>query len=722
MTQGAAATRALYRGQARRSNAVSALAVSALFGAVLGAAARAPVTWTQADRLLPTLRPASPLAPTWTALAGALPVAELAQRAEILAYALVVATSMAATWAGYTLFRGRARWLAGVASGGLTTLVLLHWLHGTAFASAFPALPSALFATLGVTALVRPLVHLGCVTPPAGARALAAGSMVALLDPLWGVPLVAVLGLVARLRAPRRTATGWSTAVAVGLGPAVLAVIGLHLSGASMQWPRITGVHLGLPPLDLLERHLPAAALYPGLALIVLLVVPLRWRGGPSLVMLATAALVVQVDGRPLAPLPALLVLCCVATSGWIWLAGTVWIRHPRLDVLQAAAAATIIAALALAPMRDVGRAELPIAQERPSMPLVRLHDCALEHPGDVLLVHDPWLHQLLQDRRSMEGWRPDIEMQDAMAIDDADILVATTTWHVGHRRVLSDSYDAAGRWPAQWVAETGPLFRFVGPEADAQDQTAAALDANDTERAWAGRQPVRAHRPVVERGRLVRLSIERARFRRATGDPHTALEALGLSPMRQRALETRLQLAQSVRPHAGVGSELPAALDDRAWLGIARPRAWAGKTWTEGIWTEAALAAEAGDLLYAHGEQHRAVELLAEAAAEGYAPAWGALARWQLRAGEDSAAHDTLQAMARDPELRGELLEVVQWLLARDRVLDARRILTATHDRTRHTTEELATRLMLLRALVQGRPSTFARRAPGEEETLTRR
>jgi hypothetical protein len=699
VTPGAAATQPRGNGPTRCSNAVIALCVSALVGAALCAATSAPSTWTQADRLR------SGSESSWAALADALPVGEVAQRTEILACLLVVATSMAAAWAGHALFRGPARSLAAITGGALTAVALLHWLHATDFAEALTALPSALFATLGVTELVRSLVHLGRVTPRAVARALAAASAVALFDPLWGFALLALVGVVAWLRAATGSARRWTTAVVVALTPGLLAGIGLHLavpgSMAAVSWPPGSGIHLGLPRLELLEQHLPATALYPALALLVLLVMPLRWRGGPALVIFATAALVVHEGDRPLAPVPALLVLSCVATAGWVWLAGTVWPRHPRLDAVQATSAAVVIGIVAVGPVREIGQ-PASIAVERPSMGLARLHDCALEHPGAVFLVHDPWLHRLLRERRLMEGWRPDIELTDAMAIDDTDLLTATTTWHTQGRRVMSDSFDAAGRWPAQWVAEHGPLFAFVGPEVGAGED----LGSDHAGRAWARLRSEREGRSRLEQGYLVRLAIERARFRRATGDPHAALEALELPPARQRALETRLQLAISVRPHPGVGSELPAGLVDRVWRSAwPEPRAQQAST-------HAALTAEAGDLLYAYGERERAVELLAEAAAEGYLPAWGALARWQLRAGEE-AAHATLHAMASDPRLRRELFEAIEWLLARDRVIDARAILTAAPAPSRLEIDELATHLMVLRTLARVSTSTptFAER-----------
>jgi hypothetical protein len=666
-----------------RHGALGALLVTAVSGTVLCAAGLPAAIWSGADRVAAWRFP-------WSSV-GLLPVGDLGHRPDFLACALLLATCVTAAWAGYALFRGRARLLASLTAGVLTALVLLDWLVAANLQHALTALPVALLTTLGVTELVRSLVHRGYVTPLATSRALAATSGVVLLDAPWGIASLGLVSTVAWARADRHPARRWATAVLLGLAPALLAALGLLVATGThtivpLAWRPVT-LELGLPPLDLLERHLPAAALYPALAFLVLLVMPLRWRGGPTLVLLATVSLVLHDGGRPLAPIPVLLVLACVATAGWVWLAGTAWPRFPRLDRLQAASAAMAVLVLVAMHTRELGART---AVEHPAGDLARLHDAALEQPGAVLLLHDSSVHRLLADRRRVEGWRPDIELTDAMAIDDEDLLAATSRWHAQGRPVLADSFDAAGRWPAQWVVEHGPLFAYVGPEVGHEPGDAGVR----AEQAWV-RLRARGHSlSPIERGQLVRHAVERARFRRMVGDPHAALEALELSTVRQQALETRLRLAITIRPHSGVGSELPGGPVDRAWL----PRAWPEhRGASQG--THPALTAEAGDLLYAHGERERAVELLAEAAAEGHRPAWGALARWQLRAGE-GAAHETLRAMASDPGLRHELLGTVEWLLARQRTVDAHDILCVTPAVPGSELDELATRLMLLHQL----------------------
>lgn len=661
---------------------MTALALSAGVSATVCAGAGGPSTWAQAEPSMPISPAASPLKPVWAAMAHALPVGELTQRLDLLAALFVVFLAMAASWMGYQLYRGQARWLAAASCGPLTAVVVLHWLYEVGVTSAFPALPAAVLATLAVSALVRSLVHLGRVTTVARTRALSAAGLAALVDPPSGLPLVALLGAVAWFRGPIRARPRWRATLLVVGGSVVPAGLAAALVGGGTVWPAVSSLQLGLPPLELLEDHLPEAALYPALALVVLLVVPLRWRGGPTLVAIGLCSMVVQVQGRPLAPVPALLVLCCVATAGWVWLAGSMWPGRPRLDLAQAAMASVALVPLAWwPPWTELGVASRPLARRRSPVPIVRIYEQGLVVPGNVLLVHDPWLRRALTDRRAREGWRPDVVLEDASAVGGPDLLAASVAWLAQDRRVFADSFDAGGRWSPQWVLDGGPLFEFVGPSAENRREYTDLPRVDPT---------ATGHR-ASSRGRLVRLCVERARFRRAVGDPREALEALSLSPPRERGLETHLALARSVRAHAGAGSELPPAPEDAAW-------------------SEAALVAEAGDLLYANGEHRRASELLAEAGAGRYHPAWGALARWQLRAGEDRAAHETLRIMAGDPDLRGTILETVRWLLARDRVADARRVLesldASLDSRSTDPTEELATRLMVLRALAAGKPT----------------
>jgi thioredoxin-like negative regulator of GroEL len=255
-------------------------------------------------------------------------------------------------------------------------------------------------------------------------------------------------------------------------------------------------------------------------------------------------------------------------------------------------------------------------------------------------------------------------------------------------RRLLSNSFNAAGNWSASWVLDSGPLFWFVGPGLP------EGRELTDLSRFF----PDLSALPPDDRVAWQRMIVERARFRRAIGEPTAALEAMPLSAESFRGMHTRLQLATNARPSAGAESELP-PLPDRL---PADPRL---------LW-----AAEGGDLLYAHGERERAAELLAESAAGGWAPALGALARWQFRAGEDEAARHTIIAMADAEATRDAAIEMVPWLLARQRTADARLVLEAlAGNDARKPTAELGARLHVLSAQALVPPPTLPRPEPEE-------
>jgi hypothetical protein len=112
----------------------------------------------------------------------------------------------------------------------------------------------------------------------------------------------------------------------------------------------------------------------------------------------------------------------------------------------------------------------------------------------------------------------------------------------------------------------------------------------------------------------------------------------------------------------------------------------------------EGAALAEAGDQLYAGGDKTLGEALLTEAAAAGFAPAWNALARWQLEAGEDQAAGRTLAELEKDPKLEAQLLHLMRWLIAKGRLREALGLASRLH--TDLSALELGTRLELLRAL----------------------
>lgn len=91
---------------------------------------------------------------------------------------------------------------------------------------------------------------------------------------------------------------------------------------------------------------------------------------------------------------------------------------------------------------------------------------------------------------------------------------------------------------------------------------------------------------------------------------------------------------------------------------------------------------------------------MLTEAADRGAAEALGALVRWQLRAGEETAASATLQVLATAPVLRPQLLAVCRWLVLRARPQQAALLLAGAPPAPGFAPEELAVRLAALRGL----------------------
>ncbi|MBK9752887.1 MAG: hypothetical protein IPO88_05150 [Nannocystis sp.] len=415
------------------------------------------------------------------------------------------------------------------------------------------------------------------------------------------------------------------------------------------------------PELAELRRVVGATSLYPALALLVLLVLPLRWRAGGLLLGVAGLGLVLADRSGLLAPAPALLVLVSVAACGWIWLAGSAGGRW--------AAWATTLVLLAVTATRVVFAAGP--ASRRPEASLLALHQRGLVAPGDVLLAHDPWLVLAFAAAQRDEGLRPDVEVIDATSRDPAWLAERRIGWSREGRRVLSDSFSLAGRLRAGSPLDSGPLFWFTG---------SSALEPLFTDLRRFSPTPGWRLRPD-EAARWERLHVERARHRRALGRHEEAMLALPFADEDFAVLTRQLQLAELSRLPATEGSELG-------------PGAWSQAL------APASAMAEAGDLLLALGGGADGAARLAEAADRGVAEALAALVRWQLRAGEEEAASATLRVLAAAPVLRPQVLGVCRWLLLHGRPQEAATLLGAVGPAAQFAPEELALRLATLREL----------------------
>jgi hypothetical protein len=657
----------------RRRGAPVALAVSVLGCTAVAAAWATPSAWLEAEP--PGLAlPTDPLAWLWLTLGALIPAGTTHQSLLFLGVLFCIAVGAAATWFGYQLFRGPGRIVAAITAGPLSTAALLNWLSTIEPSAAFPALPFTLVSLLSVAALIRPLVHLGRVTPVACARALAAASAGAAVSPKAGLPLLAAVGAICIIRGRRLKDLGeklpsaslsratmagnpW-TILAVALPiPVVAGVVAWVLHERSEQalaW--IPNLHLMAPPMDLLRAHLNPYLIYPAFALVLLLAGPLRWRGGLAVLGLVGAALVVGANGQPLAPAPVLLVSVTVCLSGWVWLAGSMRSKPRWLGFGFACAAAGPVFGLGL----GGPWASQSVADARPSQSVAHLVDHALMVPGDVLLLHDDALLSELAARRRDEGQRPDVGLLDARQLQAANLQLMSMAWMGESRRVLSDSFSLGGRWKPQWAIDAGPVFWFGFEESVGQQQEFVLLPVD------------LPGSSTAQRRRWARMHLERARFRRAIGRDVDAVSALPLPE--SGSLRTAVRVSRSINLAAEPGSML-GALGDTSDVAPLVP-----------------AFAEAGDLLFSAGEHEMGVDLLTQAAAQGHAPAWRALARWQLASGARQSAAEVLDTMADDESLRSELIVVAWWLLERDRPAEALEI----RDRLRVVPDDAAAELSL--------------------------
>ncbi len=605
----------------------------------------------------------------WDALLLALPVAERGLRGELAALLLVLALAAAAGLLCARLYRGTGRTLAAATAVPLTTALLLAWLREDP-ADAVTALASSLAATIGLASFIGARVgtRVGTRVGLEWVRGAVALLVAALLEPRFGPGLAALLlGHAVWHQGPGRGAAR----ALLALAPAALLVV--------LTWSLghvFSDTWIAIPEISGLARRVGPALLYPALALLVLLVLPLRWRGGGPLLALGAVSLVLVDRDGPLAPEPMRLMLVAVAACGWVWLAGSVEVFLNGRRWLARCGAGLAMTALLGWIVWHRAIVDEPIAGRRP-VSLLALQQRGLIAPGDVLIAHEPWLATTFAAAQRDEGLRPDVELHAAAELDPDGLSEQLARWARAGRRVLSDSFSYGGRWRADWVLDSGPLFWFIGT---------AAADAHEF-------TDIRPHTPdlsdpvltLEEQARWERLQLERARHRRALGRHDEAVQALPLADADLTELMQQLQRARLSRLPAVEGSEL----GPTPWPTAPPP---------------ASALAEAGDLLLALGDGPGGAARLDEAAALGVAEAFAGLARWQLRAGEEEAARTTLTEISMDPGLRVQLLEVCRWLLVRGRARQAAAVLAGAVAAPGHAPEELGLRLAVLRGLATPR------------------
>lgn len=668
---------------------------------------------------------ASTLDALWLAGTHLLPAMDLGVRFEAWALLWTVATCLVTTFFAHQLFRGPGRQLAAIGAGLVCAVGLSSWIQHVPAREVFPDLPFTVLALASLTALIRPLVRLGRLTPVAMVRALAAASGAAVVMPGPGLPLLALVALVTVLRGrgtrdapvlgrlrsreerardpepqPSASQSRASRRGVLHGRPVVIALLGLspllttgpfllwHLDLAATQpltmeaWLR--QLHLGLAVTQL-TTYVSAQVVFPGLALLLLLLAPLRWRGGLTIVAFTGLSLLVFHGDAPLTPWPVLVALISVAAAGWLWLAGTL-VDNRAQGLVFAAAATALLVGLSLVGIeqRRVRPGPAPLADLRPEAHIDRFLELGLVASGDVLLLHDDDLRETLARSRYLDGFRPDLLVVDPRPLDTGELRIETFAWVADGRRVLSDSFNMGGRWLPFWSIESGPLYWFVFDPQKAVDQPFTFSVPLD--------------RPVSDAfsRTYARHSLERARYRRAIQQPSVALHALSrwADPSDDWATATRT--AEALRLPADVASELP--LD---------PRLPTRDHTTIDAWPQ--VDAEMGDMLFALGDTSTGAALLIRAGERGYFPAYGTLVRWELRAGDAAAARQHLRQLANDPELRPQALTLLSWLAAdgtAKAAVELRDHLDAAPPHPEHgelgDIEELGARLAVLERLAQ--------------------
>lgn len=591
-----------------------------------------PEAWAIDDCLVhtPRLDGRAPLLGSLHRLVEQTPLADLGAR-----YALwhAVAAAGLATLVcrtAYSLFRGPGRALASIVAGLLAGESLTA-LDGsdTDPTSALAAYLFTMVMLAGISAPVNALVHHGKVTGRAFTLATAAGLLLVVIDPRGGIPLGALLialVLSRRFKSRRRSVSPipWSAAGAI---TALAVVIALGARFERGAWDFLPGAwptyDIDLEGINDAPLGFPPRLLWPSIALLWMLVLPLRWRGGLTMIIFTSVALWLRADGRWIAEgLPAAC-LASICAAGWIWLAGSVPKTPGRgLATACLGVIAMIVWGQPLVSWRDAA------SQARPAAHVHHLVAQGLAAPRDVALLHDDDLRAILRHHQQVHGYRPDLMVLDPRDMSDRELLERALSWASNSQRILSDSFSCAGRWDPAWAVESGPLYWFVFDAERAAQAPSMASRTNLDDLS------------LRDRLRLAPLLLERARFRHAVDRPELAARTLA-------SIDASLgRLPRAVR--AASDTKMPSKV--RTQLDVARlPRHLT--TWAD---IERHAATMAGDLLFHVGDLEGGERLLYTAAAQQQrTDAWLPLIAWWRASGRHQRVDSLITQMLEDPETR---------------------------------------------------------------------
>ncbi len=541
------------------------------------------------------------------------PIAALDARFDLWIFAAVICLSVIVCRGGLSLFRGPSRALASVIAALLASESA--WAIVTSNDSPpVTTLANLLFSIitmLGVFAIIQALVRHGKVTGRAFVHTIAAAMWLALIDVHAGIIMGGLLiaaAVTRRFKGKRRSVSPipWKTVLLLG-GFASLVVVAT--SWLEPRWmsplfdaPAPAQIHVEslrhAPPGFLPRLYLPAWAL------LLVLIAPLRWRGGLTMIVITTASIIVTCRGEPIAGgLPAACLLS-VCAGGWIWLAGTFTRNVPLAQTFAS------VAAVGLLLWANLGAAWTDGARlQRPTTSLLRLVERGLAAPRDVVFLVHPSVRAQLQHLQRRHGVRPDLVIRSVDDFSDETLVPAVVSWNAAGQRLLSDSFSLEGRWDARWAIESGPLYWFIFDGERVRQAPSIASHTSLVDLALEARPP------------FALMQLERARYRRSLGRYELAGRSLAIIDPELMGISTAVAAAEQTRIPSNHATMLRAP--------TTAPHSWPLKK----IVHESNV--EAGDLLFHLGSIEQGELVLYRAGLDGASRAWSPLLSWLSVSGQ---------------------------------------------------------------------------------------
>lgn len=559
-------------------------------------------------------------------LVGRTPIADVDARFDLWIFAAVVSLSVVVCRGGLSLFRGPSRPLAAVVAAVLASesAWAVVTSNDTAAVTTLTQLAFTIVTMLGVFAIVRALVRHGKVTGRAFVHTIAAAISLVLIDVHAGAIMGGLLiggAVTRRFKGTRRSVSPipwWSLITLSGFALVISLAASLHdhrwmsqllESDAPLQIDisRMLSAPAGFPP----RLYLPAYAL------LVILIAPLRWRGGLTMIVITTASIIFTCRDAPIAGgLPAACLLS-VCAGGWIWLAGTITNNVPLAKTFST------VSTVGLLLWGEIGATRTAHDRlERPRASLVRLLEQGLAAPRDVVFLMQPSLRAQLQHLQQRHGMRPDLKLASTEDFSDSDLITAVVAWNTAGRRILSDSFSLENRWDARWAIESGLLYWFIFDRERVVEAPSIASHAAVEDLAPKARAP------------FALMQLERARYRRNLGRYELAGRSLAIVDPELLGLSSSTAAAERTKMPSNYATMiLPPLTVTDGWP-------------LQQIVQESNI--EAGDLLCHLGNLEQGENVLYRVGLDGASRAWGPLLSWLAVSGQRNRTN-TLHAQLID-------------------------------------------------------------------------